>query len=112
MTRNKPKMTMMANNAQRASIKAAMQRASMFLVTGKAKAETQRAFHRHLIGHHLWAAVEQALLAGDLDLAHLLHDLFIHVHYGEGAPAAPPAAAIPGKPKPALSKSRRKPAKR
>lgn len=100
-------MTIKTTRADRAAIKAAMQRASMFLVTGGAKFDQQRVFHRHLVGHHFLAAAEQALLAGDVDLAHVAHELFMHVHYGEApraetpeaeAEAAPALASVPGEP--------------
>lgn len=80
-------MTIKTTRADRAAIKCAMQRASMFLVTGEAKFDQQRAFHRHLVGHHFLAAAEQALMAGDVDLAHVAHELFMHVHHGEALPA-------------------------
>lgn len=85
-------MTIKTTRADRAAIKAAMQRASMFLVTGGAKFDQQREFHRHLVGHHFLAAAEQALLAGDVDLAHVAHELFMHVHYGEASRAVTPEA--------------------
>lgn len=99
-------MTIKTTSADRAAIKAAMRRASMYLVTGEAKFPQQRAFHRHLVAHHFLAAAEQALLAGDVDLAHVAHELFMLVHYDEARTAEPPKveaapAPTPEKPKPA-----------
>lgn len=87
--------------ADRAAIKAAMQRASLFLVTSEAKMDQHKAFHRHLVGHHFMAAAEQALLAGDVDLAHVAHELFMLVHYDEARSAKPNASPAPEEPNPA-----------
>lgn len=68
-------MTKTTNKAQRAAIKAAVERSMLFLVTGPNRYEHHRAYNRLLMDYHLRAASEQALLAGSVELALRINDI-------------------------------------